>query len=46
MNPENLYEMTDRLAAIMGEAWEQHRDKNNLTVKLKKYHDHVVIIPR
>ena len=39
MNPENLYEMTDRLSAIMGEAWNQHRDKNNLTVKLKKYHD-------
>ena len=42
MNPENLYEMTDRLAAIMGEAWEQHRDKNNLTVKLKKYHDQII----
>jgi len=42
MNPGNLYEMTDRLAAIMGEAWEQHKNKNNLTLKLKKYHDQTI----
>ena len=40
MNPANLDEITNRLSDVMKSVWESHRDKNNLTLKVKKYYAH------
>jgi|TARA_R110001606_G_scaffold377235_2_gene536207 hypothetical protein len=37
MDKNTLYEMTDRLSVIMKSVWEEHRDKNNLTKRVKSY---------
>ena len=39
MNPDSLYEISDRLSIIMKSVWEEHKDKNNLTLKVKKHYD-------
>ena len=42
MDKNHLNEMTDRLSVIMKSVWEQHRDKNNLTKRVRKYQDQQV----
>ena len=39
MDKNTLYEMTDRLSVIMKSVWEEHKDKNNLTKRVKKHVD-------
>ena len=39
MNPEYMNEYIDRIASIMGDVYKKYTDKNNQTLRLKRYTD-------
>ena len=39
MNPDNMVELAERMSLVMKGVWEDHKNKNNQLLRLKKYVD-------